>query len=147
MFEAGSFEDRSEQSDNRTARNVCLAQGGYYLITGIWPILAYRSFEAVSGKKTDDWLVKTFGALVAVVGLVLVVLGYKKPLAAETTYLSLLSSLALAAAEFHYVRKRRISRIYLVDAFLECVFAGTYLSAFRRPRRGERDLHTERSTT
>jgi len=31
----------------------------FNLAFGIWPLILYRSFEAVSGPKTDHWLVKT----------------------------------------------------------------------------------------
>src|SRR5690606_20176976 len=48
------------------------AQGWYYLASGVWPLVHYRSFIAVTGPKADDWLVRTFGALIAVVGVELV---------------------------------------------------------------------------
>ncbi|MBV8580277.1 MAG: hypothetical protein JOZ86_06540, partial [Candidatus Eremiobacteraeota bacterium] len=37
----------------------------YYLATGLWPLLDMRSFELVTGRKTDRWLVKMVGALAA----------------------------------------------------------------------------------
>jgi len=45
-----------------------VAQGVYFLLTGIWPLLSMRTFEAVTGPKVDRWLVKTVGVLVAVIG-------------------------------------------------------------------------------
>ena len=46
-------------------------QGLYYLITGIWPLVHMESFLAVTGPKTDLWLVQTVGALIAVIGAML----------------------------------------------------------------------------
>ncbi len=53
------------------ARATALGQGAFWLAAGVWPLLHYRSFEAVTGPKQDDWLVKTIGGLIAVVGATL----------------------------------------------------------------------------
>src|SRR5438067_11801258 len=53
-------------------RSVAIAQGAYFVATGIWPLLHMPSFEAVTGPKVDKWLVRTVGVLVSVVGGVLV---------------------------------------------------------------------------
>ena len=45
---------------------LAMIQGAYFLATGIWPLLHLASFMRVTGPKTDRWLVKTVGALVAV---------------------------------------------------------------------------------
>ncbi len=86
-------------------------QGWYYLISGLWPIAHYRSFIEVTGPKADDWLVKTFGGLIAVVGAELL----RRP---QARWLGAGSAAALGVAEIFYVSRRRISPVYLVDAFL-----------------------------
>ena len=50
------------------AERMAVAQGAFYLATGLWPVLHLRSFEAVTGPKADGWLVKTVGGLIGVVG-------------------------------------------------------------------------------
>jgi hypothetical protein len=40
------------------------------------PAPAHRSFEAVTGPKRDDWLVKTIGGLIAMVGATLIGAGW-----------------------------------------------------------------------
>ena len=50
------------------ASGLCVTQGIFYVATGVWPIVHLRSFEAVTGPKLEGWLVKTVGALIAVVG-------------------------------------------------------------------------------
>jgi hypothetical protein len=40
-----------------------LLQGGYFLFTGIWPLVSRRTFEAVTGPKKDFWLAQTVGVL------------------------------------------------------------------------------------
>ncbi|VTR52312.1 Uncharacterised protein [Sphingobacterium thalpophilum] len=44
-------------------------QGIYYCLTGIWPVIHISSFMAVTGPKTDLWLVKMVGLLSLAIGL------------------------------------------------------------------------------
>src|SRR5215212_885809 len=52
-------------------RPALRVQAIYYLVTGLWPFVSIRTFEAISGPKRDDWLVKTVGALVSSIGAAL----------------------------------------------------------------------------
>ena len=56
-------------------RSVLLAQGAYYIATGITPFVSRRLFERITGPKLEWWLVQTVGGLVTVVGGVLVSAG------------------------------------------------------------------------
>jgi hypothetical protein len=60
-------------------RIALLVQGGYYVATGIWPLLSMRSFERITGPKIDKWLVKTVGLLVTAIGAT-ILLGSKRKL-------------------------------------------------------------------
>src|SRR4051794_41964369 len=55
--------------------HVLRAQGAYYTLTGLWPLVHMASFEAVTGPKTDDWLVRMVGLLAAVIGATLLTAG------------------------------------------------------------------------
>jgi hypothetical protein len=89
-------------------------------VTGIWPLVSAGSFQAVTGRKTDLWLVKTVGVLVAVIGVVLgwsgLRRGTKPP---EILFLAGGSAAGLAVIEAVYALRRRISLIYLLDALGE----------------------------
>lgn len=39
-------------------RRLAAVHGGYFLLTGIWPLVHRRSFERVTGPKSDYWLVQ-----------------------------------------------------------------------------------------
>jgi hypothetical protein len=52
-------------------RTVLTVQGGYYIVTGAAPFVSRRAFEAVTGPKTEWWLVETVGAIVTTVGAAL----------------------------------------------------------------------------
>ena len=104
-------------------RGVLIAQGVYYLLTGIWPLVSIRTFEAVTGPKTDDWLVQTVGVLAAVIGATLILGSRRQPPNRETLTLAVLSILGFAAVDAVFVATGTISPIYLVDAGLQAVFA------------------------
>jgi drug/metabolite transporter (DMT)-like permease len=79
------------------------------------------SFQRVTGPKQDLWLVKTVGALVAVIGASLIVAGRRRTNPTDVAILAAGSALALATIDVTYVRKGRISPIYLADAAAEYV--------------------------
>ena len=99
-------------------RRVALAQGLFYIATGLWPIASIASFEAVTGRKRERWLVKAMGGLIAAVGAALVV-GSRERGSRAVRALGIGSAAALGAADVVYATKRRISRVYLADAAVE----------------------------
>jgi len=99
---------------NWSAR-LALAQGIFYFITGIWPLLHLASFEAVTGPKTDDWLVQTVGALLATFGAVLALAGLRRRLTSEWRLLAAGFALVLALVDIVFV----IPPVYLADAAVE----------------------------
>lgn len=84
---------------------VALAQGVYYFLTGIWPLIDISSFVRVTGPKTDVWLVHTVGLFIAVIGLVLIVAGIRWKISPEIFILAVGSAFALTALEIIYVFK------------------------------------------
>jgi hypothetical protein len=40
-------------------RTSLRVQSGYYVATCVWPLLNRQSFEAITGRKVDFWLVQT----------------------------------------------------------------------------------------
>lgn len=111
------------------ADEVLLAQGGYYLLTGLWPILSIRTFQWVTGKKTDVWLVKTFGALVAAVSVPLLIAGRRGVVDTQTLALGVGAACALGLADVVYTLKRKISPVYMLDALAEAGIVAGYLAA------------------
>ena len=50
------------------AEVLAMAQGAYNAATGVWALADIDSFQAVTGPKVNEWLVKTVGVLVTVIG-------------------------------------------------------------------------------
>ncbi|HEX2188099.1 MAG TPA: hypothetical protein VHG51_04340 [Longimicrobiaceae bacterium] len=125
---------------------VGIAQGLFYAATGAWSIVGDRSFQAVTGPKTDVWLVKTVGALVAAVGGALAYAGARGRTTPELALVGAGCAAALAAVDATYVARGRISRVYLLDAAAELALVAAWGAALRG-RRGERHDNGGRSAS
>jgi hypothetical protein len=100
-------------------RKAALAQGIFYVATGLWPIVHVRSFEAVTGPKVDRWLAQTIGGLIAAVGVALLV--------DESRVLGIGSAASLGIADAYFAAKGRISNVYLADAAVEAALIAAWL--------------------
>ena len=107
-------------------------QAAYYIVTGVWPIIDIRSFEAITGPKADRWLVKTVGALVATTGAALGVASRQRRFPREVVLLAAGNAVVLAGVDIIYVAKRRISPIYLLDALPELALAVGWVAVWRQ---------------
>lgn len=99
--------------------SVLRAQGIYYVLTGLWPVVHVASFEAITGPKVDDWLVKMVGLLVAVIGGTLFLASQRANQTLEILSLAVSSALAFTVIDVWYALSGRISSIYLADAAAE----------------------------
>jgi hypothetical protein len=98
--------------------SVLRVQGGYYLVTGLWPLVHLASFEAITGPKVDDWLVRMVGLLATVIGATLLAAA-RGTRTREIYVLSIGSAFAFAAIDIWYALQGRISPVYLADAAVE----------------------------
>ncbi len=104
---------------SRAQARMALLQGGFYVATGLWPILHLRSFEWVTGPKLEGWLVKTVGALITVMGGTLLAAGRSGRVTPEVRLLGVAGAVAFTLVDVIYTAKRRISPVYLLDAVAE----------------------------
>ncbi len=107
-------------------------QGIYYAASGLWAVAHRRGFEAVTGRKTDYWLVRMVGLLAAVIGSVLLLGSRGGQRSRETSTLSVGAGLAFTAIDVVYVARRRIAPIYLGDALFHIALAGWALARRQR---------------
>lgn len=125
-----------------------LVQAAYLIATGIWPLVHYRSFEAVTGPKTDAWIVQTVGAAAVVLGIAAASSDRERSL-----LLSVGSTLAFGVTEVAPALRGRIRKVYLLDAGLQsaltflamrsasrhCTPTGSVLTAIPRGSRSTND--------
>ena len=107
---------------------TAVAQGLYYLATGILPLVSLRAFMALTGPKLDQWLVITVGLLVAVTGAVCLLAAWRCRFSPEVALLALGNAAALTAIDVYYVARRRIAPIYLADAAAELLLITAWLT-------------------
>ncbi|QRN97189.1 hypothetical protein JRI60_51010 [Archangium violaceum] len=124
---------KAERSEPLTS-GLAVAQGVFYIATGVWPIVHLRSFETVTGPKLEGWLVKTVGALIAVVGGTLLAAGLRRRVSSELKMLATGSAASLAAVDVIY-SPQRISPVYLLDAVAEGVLITGWCVATARARK------------
>ncbi len=117
---------------NRLLTQVATAQGLFYIITGLWSLVSIDTFQAVTGPKTDLWLVKTVGAMLIVSGAVFLTAALRRRFSLEILMLAVGNALALAAVDIIYALQGRISLIYLLDAFVELIIIGVWLKGYQR---------------
>jgi hypothetical protein len=123
---------RTQQCDSskqdRIAVALCCTQGVYWLITGCWPLISISTFQAVTGKKTDNlvtglesdhWLVNTAAVLIIADSLVFLAAAIRKSLSFDVVILGITSTAALMAIDIFYSVRGTISPVYLADAALE----------------------------
>jgi hypothetical protein len=108
---------------------VLMAQGIYYLATGIWPLVSTDTFQMVTGPKTDLWLVDTVGVLISVIALVLLAAVWRRRATGEVVLLALGSALALIGIDVVFVVQKVIAPIYLLDAAAEGVLVIAWIAA------------------
>jgi hypothetical protein len=113
-------------------RVVLGVQGTFYVVTGGWPLAHFASFEAVTGPKTDDWLVYTVGLLLMVIGAVLLAALRRPRIDGLVVALAAGTALALAGIEIVHVLDHVISPVYLVDAAIELLIVLLLAIAWRR---------------
>ncbi|MHB1416246.1 MAG: hypothetical protein ACYC1C_13440 [Chloroflexota bacterium] len=112
---------------------LAFAQGLYYLVTGLWPLVHMPSFLAITGPKTDLWLVRSNALLIAAIGLALSLAGLRREGGLSTGSLGIGAAAALGGVDATYALRGRISRAYLLDVPLEAAFAlGWALAGLRR---------------
>ncbi len=96
-----------------------VAQGAYFVTTGLAPFVSRRAFEAVTGPKREWWLVETVGALVTAVGCGLLGAAARGRVTPELTGIAVGCAGSLAAVDVIYVARGRISVVYLADAAVQ----------------------------
>lgn len=104
-----------------------MIQGVYFGVTGIWPLVSIGTFQKVTGPKKDLWLVRTVGVVIAVIGIVLVMAGWRSSVTPEIAVLAIGSALGLGLIDVFYSSIGTISKIYLLDAVAEAILIALWI--------------------
>jgi hypothetical protein len=102
-----------------TRSRALTAFAAYYSATGVAPFVTRRGFEAVTGPKSEWWLVQTVGLLVTAVGAGVGSAVARERVTPEITGIAAGCAASLAAVDVYYVARGRIRLTYLVDAAVQ----------------------------
>jgi hypothetical protein len=111
----------------RSREAVLAAQAGYFLVTGAAPFASRRLFEAITGPKSEWWLVQTLGGVVFVLGAGFASAAARRRVTPEIRGLAIGSAVALAASDVWFVSRGRIAPVYLADAAVEAALVAAHL--------------------
>jgi hypothetical protein len=101
---------------------LLLAQSGYTLLTALWGLLDIDSFMAVTGPKTDIWLVKAVSVLFVSIALSLIVSFVFNPSDKSSATLAITVSIGIAIIDFYYSLNHIIRPVYIVDGCIQLIF-------------------------
>jgi hypothetical protein len=124
--------DHDESGSSRGLERLAWAQGCFFAVTGAWPILHRRSFEAVTGPKLEGWLLKTVGALLVATGATLIQAARRRRVTPEVALLGAGTAAVLGAVDFRYGSTGRIAPVYLADGVVESAIVAGWLTLGRR---------------
>lgn len=111
-----------------------VAQGLYYILTGLWPWVALSSYQFFTGTRTDLWLVQSLGALLVIIGIALCVAGYRHEKSWAVLCLALGTAATLAFLDVYFVTQRRIALGHLLDAAIEVGLVALWIYSWRSGR-------------
>ena len=121
-----------------TPRAMSFIQGLYYAATGVWPLVSMDTFLAVTGPKTDLWLVRTVSLLITSIGAALLVSAKTNQATAPIGLLAVSSAAFLAWVDANYSLRGVIWPVYLLDAFVEVGLIVGWVATYLISRRATR---------
>lgn len=128
---AGARGGRGAGARAAAHRTLAGLQGAYFLFTGLWPLADLASFLAVTGPKADLWLVRFFGALVCVPGMILVHAAWRGDRHAGVWIAGPVCAAILGAGDVVFVTRGSIPPVYLIDAAIEAAFVLGWIAVAR----------------
>ncbi|MDQ1012924.1 hypothetical protein QFZ82_007409 [Streptomyces sp. V4I23] len=111
------------------------AHGLFNVLGGVWPLLSLRTFEWVSGPKTDEWLLQTCGGLLATAGWSMLRVSPGPEGLRHARRLGVGTAVTLLVIDLVYVPLGRIRPTYLIDAATEIAWLTAWWRTGRLPAR------------
>lgn len=110
------------EKQNKLLKVLLLAQGVYSLLTALWGLIDIESFMAITGPKSDVWLVKTVSVLIIPISLCLLSYLFTRSGFTQAAIVGITSAIGLGAIDFYYSLRDVISKVYLGDGFMQVLF-------------------------
>lgn len=108
------------------SRYVARIHGTYFLVGGAWPLISLDTFEAVTGPKHDDWLVRSVALLLVVAGIILFTQP-KRYIERSAVTLAIGTSFSLGCVAMISSAGGWISSVYFLDGTMHLLFAAAWV--------------------
>ena len=108
-------------------RKLALAQGAYFIATGLWPLVHFSSFAIVTNTEGPAWAFRAIGLLIACIGLALLSAARVREFGAAICHLGALSAMALAWIDVELLRQGVIGSLNELDVPVQLAFALAWL--------------------
>jgi hypothetical protein len=122
---------------------VYIAQGLWYLLPGLWSLLARDHYRRVHRLTSDYWIDRAHALWLTLVGAVLTSAGLRQQVTFEIRLLGFGTAAGLSGVTGLVQRREGVARVYVLDLLGELAFAGMLLATWwlRRTRSGRFGRH------
>lgn len=139
----GAAEGSAVERRNRFRRLAIMAQGLYYILTGLWPLAHFASFSRAVALPVNPFQAQAFGAVLVVIGAHFMEAGRRAPPGSSATLLGIAVAGAIAVVDMVWLPRLASASALWVDLVAEVAIA-VALVVFYPRLQGERSPLTRR---
>jgi hypothetical protein len=123
---------------NRWRRLAIMAQGLYYILTGLWPLAHFSTYSRVVALPVNPFQAQVFGAVLVVIGAHFMEAGRREPPGPSVTLLGLAVAGAIAVVDMVWLPRLGSVSALWIDLVAEVAIAVALVVFYPR-------LQTERN--
>ncbi len=117
---------------DRWRRRVMIAQGIYYVASGLWPLVHFASFADRVAVQINPFQAQTFGAVLVVLGASLIEAARREPPGPYPTLLGAAVAAAIALTGLWWLPRLGTASVLWIDLVLEVAFAVALILLYPR---------------
>ncbi len=129
---------------DRVRRWLLIAQGSYYLLTGLWPLVHFASFAQAVALRINAFQAQSFGAVLIVIGACLIEAARRGPPDAFATLLGAAVAAAIAVVDLVWLPRLGVSSGLWIDLLIEVAFALVLILLYPRYQAEQRMTSSRR---
>lgn len=123
MAEGGNGGTAYAERRSRWRRRVILAQGAYYILTGLWPLAHFSSFSRAVALSVHPFQAQVLGAVLVVVGAHLLEAGRREPPGASATLLGIAVAGAISVVDMVWLPRLGTVSVLWGDLLVQVAIA------------------------